>query len=87
MKLIDELRLKTYNEAVELLDTYGKACIIRPTGFGKTGILTRLIKDHIKKARVLKLKYCFYIRVTQYWMLYLSSFIIRGLWNIERCLM
>lgn len=35
MKLIDELRLKTYNEAVELLDTYGKACIIRPTGLAR----------------------------------------------------
>lgn len=59
MKLIDELRLKTYNEAVELLDTYGKACIIRPTGFGKTGILTRLIKDHIKKAKGTETKVLF----------------------------
>lgn len=50
MSLIDELRMKTYYEANELLDIYGKACIIRPTGFGKTGILTRFIKSYTEKA-------------------------------------
>ena len=47
MKNINKLREDTYTEAKALLKTYGKACIVRPTGFGKTGILTKLIKDHI----------------------------------------
>ena len=54
MALIDDLRDKTYKEAVDLLEKYGKGCIVRPTGFGKTGILTRLINDYtagIKKQR------------------------------------
>lgn len=38
MALIDDLRDKTYKEAVDLLEKYGKGCIVRPTGFGKTGI-------------------------------------------------
>lgn len=59
MALIDELRLKTYKESIELLDKYGKACIIRPTGFGKTGILTKCIKKfkhvlYIYPANVIK---------------------------------
>lgn len=49
-KLIDKLRYKTYLEAKELLDIYGKGCIIRPTGFGKTGILTRFIEDIVSKS-------------------------------------
>ena len=28
-----------------MLDEYGKCAVIRPTGFGKTGILTRLLKS------------------------------------------
>lgn len=47
MSKIDELRYQTYLEVKELLDCYGKACIVRPTGFGKTGILTRIINDYI----------------------------------------
>lgn len=47
MSKIEELRYQTYLEAKESLEVYGKVCIVRPTGFGKTGILTKLIKDHI----------------------------------------
>lgn len=45
MTKIDTLRDKTYKEACKILKVYGKCAIIRPTGFGKTGILTRFIKD------------------------------------------
>ena len=45
MRKIDRLRKETYNEAVALLKKYGKCAIIRPTGFGKTGILTKMIKQ------------------------------------------
>ena len=45
MTKIEQLRNDTYNEAIELLDTYGQCAIIRPTGFGKTGLLTRVIKS------------------------------------------
>lgn len=51
MAYIDELRLQTFLEANELLDAYGKACIIRPTGFGKTGILTKFIKEYTQGMR------------------------------------
>lgn len=43
MRDVNELREQTYNEAHQLLDKYGKCAIIRPTGFGKTGLLTRFI--------------------------------------------
>lgn len=46
MDKITQLREDTYQETKELLATYHKCAIIRPTGFGKTGILTRLIRDH-----------------------------------------
>lgn len=49
MTKIEELRESTYQEAVELLNTYGQCAIIRPTGFGKTGILTRFIKSGLYK--------------------------------------
>ena len=45
MKKIDRLRKETYDEAVELLAQKKKCAIIRPTGFGKTGILTKFIKS------------------------------------------
>lgn len=45
MTKIEQLRLSTYLEAKELIESYGKGCIVRPTGFGKTGILTKFIKD------------------------------------------
>lgn len=48
MKKIDKLREQTYLETKELLEKYHKCAIIRPTGFGKTGLLTRLINDYNK---------------------------------------
>lgn len=46
MSKIVELREDTKKEALELLNKYGKVCIVRPTGFGKTGILTDIIKGY-----------------------------------------
>lgn len=43
MRDVAKLREDTYQEAQALLNRYGKCAIIRPTGFGKTGILTRFI--------------------------------------------
>lgn len=46
MKKIDRLRKETYEEAMQLLSKKPHKCaIIRPTGFGKTGILTKVIKS------------------------------------------
>ena len=46
MKKIDRLRKETYEEAMTLLaEEPHKCAIIRPTGFGKTGILTKVIKS------------------------------------------
>ena len=45
MKKIDRLRNETYEEAMALLEKYHKCAIIRPTGFGKTGILTKVIRS------------------------------------------
>ena len=45
MTKVERLRDKTYKEAVDLLNQYDKCAIIRPTGFGKTGILTRFIRS------------------------------------------
>ena len=45
MKKIDRLRQETYDEAMALLKKYRKCAIIRPTGFGKTGILTKVIRS------------------------------------------
>ena len=46
MKKIDRLRKETYEEAMALLSKKPHKCvIIRPTGFGKTGILTKIIKS------------------------------------------
>lgn len=44
--LIEQLRYQAYIEANMMLEEYSKACIIRPMGFGKTGILTRFIQDY-----------------------------------------
>ena len=44
--MIDKLREHTYISLKENLTKYGKCTLIRPTGFGKTGILTRLIKEY-----------------------------------------
>ena len=43
---IIQLRKQTETEALDGLDKYGKFCIIRPTGFGKTGILTAILKRY-----------------------------------------
>lgn len=43
--MIDKLREHTYVNLKENLVKYGKCTLVRPTGFGKTGILTRLIKE------------------------------------------
>ena len=43
MSHIDDLREQTYQEARALLKAHRKCAIIRPTGFGKTGLLTRFI--------------------------------------------
>lgn len=45
-KLKTQLRDETYHEAKHLLKKYKRCVIIRPTGFGKTGILTRFIKKY-----------------------------------------
>lgn len=39
------LRDRTYREAVRLIEKTNRCAVIRPTGFGKTGILTRFISD------------------------------------------
>lgn len=44
--IIEKLRQETYDEAVAGLNRYGKFCIIRPTGFGKTYILTEILKNY-----------------------------------------
>ena len=46
MTKIEQLREQTYQEMIYLLKTYGQCAVVRPTGFGKTGLLTRLIKSH-----------------------------------------
>lgn len=46
MTKIDRLRNETFIDMKNLLKEYGKCALIRPTGFGKTGLLTRLIKDY-----------------------------------------
>lgn len=46
MRKIERLRQETYEEAMKLLAKKPHKCaIIRPTGFGKTGILTKIIKS------------------------------------------
>lgn len=44
--IIEKRRLDTLKEAKHLLNSKGKCAIIRPTGFGKTGILTELLKGY-----------------------------------------
>lgn len=44
--LISQLRDDTYDNAKTILATSHKCVIIRPTGFGKTGLLTRFIADY-----------------------------------------
>lgn len=44
--LISKLRTDTYLDAKRILAKANKCVIIRPTGFGKTGILTKFIDDY-----------------------------------------
>lgn len=45
MPTIEKLREQTYQETLDTLYKYKKCALIRPTGFGKTGILTRIIRQ------------------------------------------
>ena len=40
------LRDSTYKEADSMLKNKSRCCIVRPTGYGKTGILTRFLKTY-----------------------------------------
>ena len=44
--LISKLRTDTYLDAKRILAETNNCVIIRPTGFGKTGILTKFIDDY-----------------------------------------
>lgn len=46
MNDIDKLRYETYVDLKRNLDEFGKVCLVRPTGFGKTGILTKLLREY-----------------------------------------
>ena len=46
MTKIEQLRHETYLDLKQKLNKYGKCALIRPTGFGKTGILTKLLKEY-----------------------------------------
>ena len=46
MTKVEMIRQKTYSDLRQKLKQYGKCALIRPTGFGKTGILTRLLKEY-----------------------------------------
>ena len=48
MSKITNLREQTYQEAIKMLKQTNRCVIIRPTGFGKTGILTRILSDFNK---------------------------------------
>ena len=48
MTKIEEVRRRTYDDVVEKLQQYGKCIIIRPTGYGKTWLLTDLISQYKK---------------------------------------
>lgn len=46
MSIVDKRREETYKDARACLDKYGKCAIIRPPGFGKTGILTKFLTEY-----------------------------------------
>lgn len=46
MTIIEKRREETYVDLRDKLNRYGKCALVRPTGFGKTGILTRLLKEY-----------------------------------------
>ena len=45
MTKIEEIRKKTYDDMIRILEADNRCAMIRPTGFGKTGLLTKLIKS------------------------------------------
>lgn len=45
---VELLREKTYIDLMEKLYRHGRCALVRPTGFGKTGILTKLLKNYDK---------------------------------------
>lgn len=45
----NELRKRTYDDMLRVLRSDGRCAVIRPTGFGKTWILTKLLKSGIYK--------------------------------------
>ena len=45
---VQALRDKTYNNMVDNLSKYGKCFVVRPTGFGKTTMMIRLMKNYKK---------------------------------------
>lgn len=45
---ITKLRKQTEQEALKILALYHKCAIVRPTGFGKTGILTKILMKYKK---------------------------------------
>lgn len=61
MTLVERRRNQAYLEARAMLLSKGRALIIRPTGFGKTGILTRFIKEYTKniKSNAIKVVYIY----------------------------
>ena len=50
IKIINDFseQARTLDDAKHMLKKYRKSVIIRPTGFGKTWLLTELIKDYDK---------------------------------------
>lgn len=46
MSVVEKRREETYLDLKSKLSEFGKCALIRPTGFGKTGILTRLLKEY-----------------------------------------
>ena len=45
MTKIEDIRNRTYDDAVRLLSTNGRAAVIRPTGFGKSWMNVRFVKE------------------------------------------
>ena len=45
MNKIEELRGRTYNEAIKILSSTGRVAVIRPTGFGKSWMNIRISQD------------------------------------------
>lgn len=57
--LIQKLRDETFENALEILETFMKCIIIRPTSFGKTGILVRFLKRGQRTSRYERIVYMY----------------------------